>query len=280
MSKQNYFPDRSWIVIIYYTRTTNVKVWETLMRIFQYWDTGTPPEEVAEWIESFRIKNPDLKHRLYDRDAAAWFIRKYIGDREKRAFEACAVPAMQSDYFRYCAILAKGGVYVDADFRCVSPLSGLLRSAPNALIAVWDRHLVAGLLMVRRPRDVFLRACLDLATANVEARWGPNSYMAAGPGVINAIRVLADPRTEKVVTQGFDNEFGRKWQFPDLKARAAAAITITPELVASLGAFTLVHILDTQPWIETPIPAYKSTELHWLKWRAPIYCEPASAEPD
>ncbi|HSN78450.1 MAG TPA: DNA topoisomerase, partial [Anaerolineae bacterium] len=30
----------------------------------------------------------------------------------------CAIPAMQADYFRYCAALADGGVWADVDLRC------------------------------------------------------------------------------------------------------------------------------------------------------------------
>jgi hypothetical protein len=58
------------------------------MKLFQYWE---PPDEVAEWIEGFRVKNPDFKHRLYDRGSASWFIRKNLGERHQRAFDALLV---------------------------------------------------------------------------------------------------------------------------------------------------------------------------------------------
>ncbi|HEY5411517.1 MAG TPA: glycosyltransferase, partial [Caulobacteraceae bacterium] len=126
------------------------------MRLFQYWDTGSPPDEVAGWIEGFRVGNPGFRHRLYDRDAASWFIGKQVGEREKRAFDAIAVPSMQSDYFRYCAVWALGGIYVDADFQSLAPLSGLLDQAPHSLMLVWDGHMVAGLMMCRQPGDPFV----------------------------------------------------------------------------------------------------------------------------
>ena len=193
------------------------------MRLFQYWDAPDPPAEVAGWIEGFRVGNPGFRHQLYDRGAASWFIRKQVGEREQRAFDAIAVPSMQSDYFRYCAVWAKGGVYVDADFQCLAPLAGLLGQAPQSLMLSWDGHIVAGLMMCRPPGDPFVRACLDLSTANIEARALSSAYTAAGPGVINALRALIDPGSFDEVAKGFDNFFGREWGFTELMERTRRA---------------------------------------------------------
>ena len=246
------------------------------MKLFQYWDTGDPPDEVAGWIEGFRAMNPEMQHRLYDRDSASWFIGKHIGERERRAFDLIAVPSMQSDYFRYCAVWAKGGAYVDADFQPLAPLAGLLDQAPRSMMLVWDGHMVAGLMMSRAPRDAFLRACLDLATNCVEDRWGKNAYMAAGPGVINALRLLADPASRPFVERGFDNVFGRTWGFPELLERAKREIAITDEIVEALKAMTLRHVFQTPTWIGTQPPAYKGSGRHWLRWQGSIY-EPAAS---
>ena len=141
------------------------------MKLFQYWDTGEPPPEVDAWIESFRTKNPEMRHRLYDRGAASWFIGKHFGERERRAFDACAIPSTQSDYFRLCAIIRSGGIYVDADLECVRPLASLVATAPHSLMLMWDLQLVHSFMMYRAPSDPFLCACLELATRNIEDRW-------------------------------------------------------------------------------------------------------------
>ena len=245
------------------------------MKLFQYWDTPDPPAEVAEWIEGFKVGNPGFRHQLYDREAASWFIRKQVGEREQRAFDAIVVPSMQSDYFRYCAIWAKGGVYVDADFQSIAPLGGLLDQAPRSMMLVWDHHLVAGLLMARASGDPLVRACLDLTTANIEARWGRNAYIAAGPGVINAVRWLIDPASRPLVERGFDNVLARNWRFEDLVARARDVVPVTAELTQALAELTAVHVLDTAAWIGTDQPRYKETSTHWLHWRGPIYSDQA-----
>ncbi len=251
------------------------------MRLYQYWDAPDPPPEIAGWIEGFRRDNPDFQHRLYDRAAAGWFIGKHLGEREQHAFEAIAVPSMQSDYFRYCAVWALGGVYVDADFQSLQPLSGLLGQAPRSLMLSWDGHVVAGLMMCRERGDPFVRACLDLSTRNIEDRALTSAYTAAGPGVINAIRVLIDPASFDEVAKGFDNFFGRGWGFPELMERARGMVVVTPQIAEAFHAMTVIHAKKLNGWIGRAAPAYKETERHWLHWRGSIYAdgEPGAAPP-
>lgn len=49
-----------------------------------------------------------------DKTAAA-YIEATFGPRQLAAFHRCHHPAMRSDYFRLCYVLASGGFYVDAD---------------------------------------------------------------------------------------------------------------------------------------------------------------------
>ena len=241
------------------------------MRLYQYWDTGDPPDEVAGWIDGIGRLNPDLRRQLHDRESASWFIGKHIGKREQRAFERIAVPSMQSDYFRYCTAWRFESVYLDVDFECLQPLASLLDLAPHAMMLVWDGHILASLLMVRKPGNAFVRACLDLSTANVELGWGKNAYMGAGPGVIQAIRLLADPASRPLVDKGFDNELGRNWQFDELMDRARAMFPDPGPLRQDLAALTLRHVTEVAPWLATPVPDYKSGPKHWFGWRGPIY---------
>ena len=249
------------------------------MKLYQYWDTGKPPVEVAGWIEGFRAMNPDMKHRLYDRDRASWFIGKHVGERERRAFDAIAVPSMQSDYWRYCAVWAFGGVYVDADFQALRPFSGLLQQAPHSLMLSWGGHLLASLMMCRQRRNPFIRACLDLSTANIEARALTSAYTGAGPGVISAVGALIAPESFDEVAKGFDNFFGRGWGFPELMERARSTIVVTPEMTEAFQAMTVIHAKKLNGWIGRDAPAYKETERHWLHWQGSLYVDAGDGAP-
>ena len=243
------------------------------MKLFQYWDTGHPPDDVAAWIEAIRLGNPELDHRLYDRDRAHWFIGKHIGRREQRAFEACAVPAMQADYFRLCALRRSGGVYVDADVQTLQPMSSLWAMAPHGLMEERRGQIMSGVILVRRSEDPYINAALRLCTINIENRDIPNVFTATGPGVLNAIRAVLKPELAAGLIGAMDNMLQRSWLFTELVERARQEIPVTDELVRSFDGFTLLPKRDLRRWIGKDAPAYKQTQRHWLHWRGSIYLD-------
>lgn len=94
--------------------------------IVQFWHSRSGlPDDVKECIASWRHE-PTVTHRLFDEAEARAFIRDSLGDRYERAFLRCYHPAMQSDYFRLCYIMVKGGAYIDADDVCVDASIGWL----------------------------------------------------------------------------------------------------------------------------------------------------------
>ncbi len=241
------------------------------MKLFQYWDGAEPPSEVAGWIEGFRTRNPDFEHVLLNEATAADFIARHYGPREVAAFRACAVPAMQADFIRLCVLDVFGGVYVDADNQSLRPLSELIARAPRSLAFLWTGLINNGFLMFRSPGDPFVRACLEMTLQNIEARRFEIEFTATGPGVVNAVRVVADPSCLDAVLGAFDNAVCRDWGFPALVEHARAAVPATPELVEAVASLTLMHALAASPWIGSDQPAYKQSDRHWGNWRGSIY---------
>jgi mannosyltransferase OCH1-like enzyme len=86
-------------------------------RIVQFWNNlDQLPGDVRECIESWRkIEEEGFELFLFDERQARDFIRRNLGPRYEKAYDKCYHPAMQSDYFRLCYVLAEGGCYVDAD---------------------------------------------------------------------------------------------------------------------------------------------------------------------
>lgn len=85
--------------------------------IVQFWDDlDRLPGDVRECIESWRrLEERGFELLLFDDDGARDFIARRLGPRHEKAYDRCYHPAMQSDYFRLCYILVKGGCYLDAD---------------------------------------------------------------------------------------------------------------------------------------------------------------------
>lgn len=178
------------------------------LRIGQYWDSEAVPGYVADLFATFRQGNSDFHHQIFSRPEAERLIATHFGPRELAAFRACAIPSMQSDYFRYCFVLAFGGVYADADYRCVGPLGRLVERLDKGEIFLGPtehrlkgreaRRVWSGFFAFREPGHPFLRLALDIATANLEARiaervWPrgqkvrPAIWLTVGPGIPSAM---------------------------------------------------------------------------------------------
>jgi hypothetical protein len=247
------------------------------VKLFQYWDTGDPPADVAGWIEGFRRLNPDLDHQVYDERAAEAFIAASHGARHAAAFRACAVPSMQADYFRMCAIDAEGGVFMDADFQARAPLASLLETAPTAAMLQWHDQLMPGFMFARAPGEPLFSAALELATRNIETRAFPSVQSCAGPGVFNALRGLVQPETFEKILPQFRNIIAGAWGMPELLETARRQIPVTAELIRSVEGLTLVTSATSKQWFGADAPAYKSTPRHWLNWSGSIFREAAQA---
>lgn len=89
--------------------------------IIQYWDKKNDvPDDVLKCMETWKKHCSDnITYLLFDQKSALEFIKNNFNEKYVRAFEKCIHPALQSDYFRLCYILIKGGAYIDADDECL-----------------------------------------------------------------------------------------------------------------------------------------------------------------
>lgn len=178
--------------------------------LVQYWHEAEPPGDVAELVAGFGRLNPDLDHRVYDRKRAAELIGERFGGRELAAFRACRVPAMQADYFRYCAIHALGGVYADVDFRCRAPLRPLLaRTTGGTLFGRpelpprWRRPelewrercgpyrvIANSIFAFPAPGHPLPGLALALASAAIERRIEGEIWLVTGPAIFTSLYLL------------------------------------------------------------------------------------------
>lgn len=115
--------------------------------IHQTWkDTDVPPEW-QEWAESWRLHHPGWGYRLWtDADNRAflqehypWFLPIYDGYPEA---------IMRADAIRYFLLDHFGGLYVDLDFECLSPVDGILDGHELVLGCEPEAH--TQLLLARR----------------------------------------------------------------------------------------------------------------------------------
>lgn len=260
------------------------------LSISQYWDAGGPPSYLAEPLSTFRDRNPEFSHRVFSEAGAEQFIAQHFGRREVEAFRACAVPSMQSDYLRYCAVLVLGGVYADVDYRCKAPLCPLVEGCQGGEIFLGrgthdlngrsTTRVWTGLFAFRHPSHPFLELALQIATANVEARiperiWpaGQNVreaiWLTVGPGVFTLMRFAHDWGSFDAFRRGIVGSFAEP--FGDLYCEAIGDYDRLLEAFEGVRVSPFERIWN---WVEDVPPAelpYKTTEQHWHNVKTAIF---------
>lgn len=89
--------------------------------IHQIWVGSPIPGVFKELTETWKEKNPEWQHRLWD-ESAILDLSDFSG---KKAFARAKSNGVKSDIARYEILRQFGGVYADTDFECIKPLDSL-----------------------------------------------------------------------------------------------------------------------------------------------------------
>lgn len=253
--------------------------------LVQYWHEKTPPNDVRALLRSFKEHNPGLSHRVFNEATAEALIEDHFGPRHLSAFRACAVPAMQADYFRYCAVMALGGIYCDADERCVADLRPLLPEGDGAvLFELPEFGLIAnGLFAFGRPGHPFLGLVLDIATTNIEQRLMENVIHVTGPliftwihwaaklGSFEAAIEYAERRVESLKQAGrLDTSNWRAGRDGGIWRSYRDAIGDYDRVAEVLDGVQVRTFAERTRFVRRPEtqPRYKDSRTHYQHWAA------------
>lgn len=232
--------------------------------LIQYWDDPAMPDYIADLVATFDGRNPDMRHLLFNERTAGDFIAEHFGERHLAAFRACAVPAMQADYFRYCAVYKLGGLYADADFLCLRPLRGLLEDGNGHLFEHPNGPVLNGLFAFRSPGHSLLAMAIEVATGNIECRSYASVAMATGPAIFSGLLRLYEAGSLEAL-----RALAPGWE-------AASLDKAVEEHGPISRAFEGVRVAgraEMLTWVQIPAAelAYKSEPSYWANHRGSIY---------
>ncbi len=161
--------------------------------LVQYWDKPEPPADVMALIDGWRTQSPGYTHRLFNDATAQQFIGDCYGETLLRIYNSAGHAAGKSDLFRVAWLAWNGGIYIDADDRCVGDVGQLL--PPSAGFVVnWSPGpppCVNNWFIAARPHHPGIIAALRLAAhqvpraAELGLRLSP--WVLTGPGVFSAV---------------------------------------------------------------------------------------------
>ena len=173
-----------------------------MMKLFQFWNSTQAPEDVEKLLETWKVDSA-FDYQRFSLETADAFIEGHFDARTLAAFRACGVPAMQADFFRYCALYANGGIYVDADTENGGNLPEMLEGRSRGLLMQREDRVANDFLYVTCKQDPLYALVIERAIENVESRRSNNVWEITGPGIMT--RMYNTPNTRGHF-EGFDFE--------------------------------------------------------------------------
>jgi hypothetical protein len=202
-----------------------------------YWHSEDVSPDVAELMGTFAAHAPKLRYRSFSEPQAKQFIARHYGARQLAAFRACAVPAMQADYFRDCAM--------------------------HALAREPQGNLTNAFFVFRTAKHPFLRLALDIATSNIERRAPVKVNQATGPWVFSSLAVMHELGSAARAPRAADqSELGR------YANSLLAAVGDYERVTQAFEYVTIVPLHRAWRWIDTDLepPSYRQNDSHWARW--------------
>lgn len=243
--------------------------------LIQYWHDDVAPPDVAGLLTAMRARNPDLPRSVFSERTAERFIAERFGDRHCAAFRACAHPAMQSDYFRYCAIYALAGFYVDVDLAPAGPLRQMLSGFAGCLFQSRVGTVFNDAMAFRLPDHRLLRMAIEIATLNIENRVSDCVAFVTGPGIFTGLLQLSQKRPLERMCEVIAPVWRPRLELclGDLRQSFEEALAICGAASHLFDGVQLLPLSARSTWLYAPNPPlpYKSTAGHWMTWDGPIF---------
>ena len=154
-----------------------------------FWDRPEPPADVIALMQSWQVCNPGHVFRRFDEAQARDYIAAKFPSPVLQAYQRVREVPEKVDIFRLALLVAEGGVYVDADDRCLRPLDSLLPAGASLVLAQEEFGCAANHFIAAAPGHPVLQAALRAVVAAINRGDNEIPWLLSGPGLIT--RALA-----------------------------------------------------------------------------------------
>ena len=152
--------------------------------ITQFWDSETPPPDVVEIMASWPALNPDYVVTRFNDASAAAYLAVHYPESVRLAYRRVREPAQKADLFRLALLVAEGGVYADADDRCLKPVSTIIPADASLVLYQEDQGTLGNNFMAAAPRHPVLETALRMAVTAINRGDTDIVWLSTGPGLL------------------------------------------------------------------------------------------------
>ena len=150
--------------------------------IFQFWDSEDVPQNIKAYCATWQAMNPGYGYRLFNRRSAADYLGRHASVRVQAAFRRVRSAAGKADIFRLAVLEHEGGIYCDADDRCLAPLDSLLGTGTMFVAHQEDIGSIGNNFLAAVPHHPVIAHALENAVAGIMAGANDTIWLSTGPG--------------------------------------------------------------------------------------------------
>jgi tetratricopeptide (TPR) repeat protein len=211
-------------------------------RIMQYWDATEPPPEIGALMQSWPERNPDWSYQLFDDAAAQRYLAARLLPPVLRAYRSAPNSAQRSDLFRLAWLFVEGGVYADADDRCVAPVATIVPADATLVLYQEEYGTLGNNFVAARPREPAIGRALAASVASLNRGDRDLLWLASGPGA---------------VTRAFAMELAIAPGSPTTWLRSRVVLTRS-ELARAVAYHCRARYKLDRHWLHAAIPALRT----------------------
>ncbi|GAA4330539.1 hypothetical protein GCM10023149_35780 [Mucilaginibacter gynuensis] len=158
-------------------------------------------------IQWLKFRNKAYDYEFYDDARIEAFMNAEFAGEVANAYNKLNIGAAKADFFRYCILYKKGGVYLDIDAYVPGALDSFIKPDDVAVITE-ERHpgIFVQWAMIYEAGHPFLKRTIDIVVDNIKHNRYPNSvHGMTGPTPYSqAIHSLMSDKTIRYRVMGVD----------------------------------------------------------------------------
>ena len=152
--------------------------------IMQFWDSGKPPDDVERIMRSWPDLNPEYEVQRFDNPTAEAWLLQHHPQVVVAAFRRADGATQKADIFRLAWLTTMGGVYADADDRCLKPLHDLIPEGVELVLYQEEIGALCNNFIAAMPNHPALARALQLAVQAINRGDRDVIWLSAGPGLL------------------------------------------------------------------------------------------------
>ena len=142
--------------------------------------------EIPFSLQSVLAMNPTFQVNRVGDEGGLAYVRRHCGIDAARAYKCLKPPSYRADLFRFCALSAQGGLYIDEDIVSLRRLEDIVSMCAGATVGhdfPANGHLAKQMkIMASQPNSAIMSCALRSVIANVRVRKYPDSPLnVCGP---------------------------------------------------------------------------------------------------